>query len=118
MWIFDQETLAFLEVNDAALRNYGYSRDEFLAMNIAELRAPDEVPAMIEYMHKLVATGQMATTGLSGVWRHRKKDGALIDVEIKWNPVSFKGRAAWRTSRQHARVTMGQPSWSAGPVNP
>ena len=94
MWIFDQETLAFLEVNDAALRNYGYSRDEFLAMNIAELRAPDEVPAMIEYMHKLVATGLIATTGLSGVWRHRKKDGALIDVEIKWNPVSFKGRAA------------------------
>jgi PAS domain S-box-containing protein len=94
MWIFDQETLAFLEVNDAALRNYGYSRGEFLAMNIAQLRAPDEVPAMIEYMHKLVATGRMATTGLTGVWQHRKKNGGLVDVEIKWNPVSFKGRAA------------------------
>jgi PAS domain S-box-containing protein len=94
MWIFDQETLAFLEVNDAALRNYGYSRHEFLAMNIAELRAPEEVPAMIEYLHKLTATGQIATTGLAGVWRHRKKNGALVDVEIKWNPVSFKGRAA------------------------
>jgi PAS domain S-box-containing protein len=94
MWIFDQETLAFLEVNDAAMRNYGYSRDEFLAMKIADIRAPDEVPAMIEYLHKLVATRQIATTGLSGVWRHKKKDGALVDVEIRWNPVSFKGRAA------------------------
>lgn len=94
MWIFDQETLAFLEANDAALRHYGYSRNEFLAMNIAELRPADEVPAMIEYLHKLVATGQIATSGLAGVWRHRRKDGSLIDVEIKWNPVSFKGRAA------------------------
>jgi PAS domain S-box-containing protein len=94
MWVFDQETLAFLEVNDAALRHYGYSRDEFLAMNIAEVRPPEEVPAMIEYLHKLIATGRIATTGLAGVWRHRKKDGTLIDVEIKWNPVSFKGRAA------------------------
>src|SRR5882724_11035448 len=65
MWIFDQETLAFLEVNDAALRNYGYSRDEFLAMNIAEMRSPEEVPAMIEYLHKLVATGRIATSGLA-----------------------------------------------------
>ena len=94
MWIFDQETLAFLEVNDAALRHYGFSRDEFLAMNIAEIRPPDEVPAMIEYLHKLVASGRIATTGLAGVWQHRRKDGTLIDVEIKWNPVSFKGRAA------------------------
>jgi PAS domain S-box-containing protein len=94
MWIFDQETLAFLEVNDAALRNYGYSREEFLAMNIAELRSPEDVPAMIEYLHKLIAAGRMATTGLAGVWQHRKKDGTFIDVEIKWNPVSFKGRAA------------------------
>src|SRR6267142_2111674 len=63
-------------------------------MNIAEMRSPEEVPAMIEYLHKLVATGRIATSGLAGVWRHRKKDGSLLDVEIKWNPVSFKGRAA------------------------
>src|ERR1051326_4689385 len=94
MWVFDQETLAFLEVNDAAVRQYGYSRDEFLAMKIAELRPPEEVPAMIEYLHKLVARGRLAKIGLAGVWRHRKKNGGLIDVEIRWNPVLFKGRAA------------------------
>jgi len=94
MWVFDQETLAFLEVNDAALRHYGYSRDEFLAMNIAQMRPPEAVPAMIEYLHRLIATGRIATAGLAGVWRHLKKDGTLIDVEIKWNPVLFKGRSA------------------------
>lgn len=94
MWVFDQETLAFLEANDAAVRQYGYSRGEFLAMNIAELRPPDEVPAMSEYLHNLIASDRISTTGLAGVWRHRKKDGGLIDVEIRWNPVLFKGRAA------------------------
>jgi two-component system cell cycle sensor histidine kinase/response regulator CckA len=94
MWIFDQETLAFLEVNDAAVQHYGFSRAEFLRMTITQIRPEQEVPAMIEYVHTLLAAGSPARMGLAGVWKHRKKTGALIDVEIKWSPISFRGRAA------------------------
>ena len=94
MWVFDHETLAFLEVNNAALEHYGYTREEFLAMTLADIRAPEDVPAMIEYLHQLLADAKPAGPGWAGVWRHRKKDGSLIDVEIRWSPISFKGRPA------------------------
>ena len=94
MWVFDQETLAFLEVNDAAVQHYGYSREEFLGMTVKDLRPAGEVPAMLEYVHKLVAEETPSKLGLAGVWKQRKKDGSLIDVEIKWSTISFKGRPA------------------------
>jgi two-component system, cell cycle sensor histidine kinase and response regulator CckA len=94
MWVFDHETLAFLEVNNAALEHYGYTREEFLAMTLADIRAPKEVPAMIEYLHQLLAAPKPPRPGWAGVWRHRKKDGMLIDVEIRWSPISFRGRPA------------------------
>ena len=94
MWVFDNETLAFLEVNNAALEQYGYTREEFLAMKLADIRAPEEVPALIEYLHQLLADARPARPSWAGVWQHRKKDGSLIDVEIRWSPISFKGRPA------------------------
>lgn len=48
MWVYDVETLAFLAVNQAAVRHYGYPRGEFLAMTIAEIRPPEDVPAVID----------------------------------------------------------------------
>ncbi len=94
MWVFDQETLAFLEVNDAAVQHYGYSREEFLKMNIRDLRATEDDPALMEYLHKLLTESRQSEMGLGGVWRHRKKDGTPIDVEIKWTLIPFKGRKA------------------------
>ncbi len=94
MWVFDHETLKFLEVNDAAVQHYGYTREEFLNMTIEAVRAPEEVPAMVEYLHKLVDGSNSARLGLAGVWRHRKKDGTFMDVEVKWSPITFKGRNA------------------------
>ena len=94
MWVFDHETLAFLEVNDAALAHYGYSRQEFLGMTVKDIAPAEEGPAMIEYLHKLLGAETAVSLDLAGVWRHRKKDGTLMDVEIKWSPISFKGRAA------------------------
>jgi PAS domain S-box-containing protein len=94
MWVFDHETLAFLEVNDAAVQHYGYSREEFLKMTVADIRPAEEVPAMLEYLHELVTADTSTRLGLAGVWRHKKKDGTLIDVEIKWSPISFTGRSA------------------------
>ena len=75
MWVFEHETLAFLEVNDAALQHYGYSRDEFLSMTVKDIGSAEDGPAMIEYLHKLLGTSTPASLDLAGIWRHRKKDG-------------------------------------------
>src|SRR5205823_9462452 len=47
MWVYDAETLEFLNVNDAAIRHYGYTREEFLSMTIREIRPPEDVAAML-----------------------------------------------------------------------
>ena len=93
MWVFDQESLEFLEVNDAAVQHFGYSRDEFLAMRLPDLRPPEDVPALMEYLHTLLPAGTPTTLGMAGIWPHRRKDGSHIEVEIKWSPISFKGRS-------------------------
>jgi PAS domain S-box-containing protein len=93
MLVFDHETLAFLEVNEAAVQRYGYSREEFLGMTLADIRPPD-VPTMIEYVHKFVVEDAPSGVGFAGVWQHRRKDGSFMDVEIKWCPISFGGRKA------------------------
>jgi PAS domain S-box-containing protein len=94
MWVFDHETLAFLEVNEAAIEHYGYTREEFLGMTLRDIRPTEDVPAMIEYLHKLLTSECSPQPGLVGVWRHRKKDGTPMDVEIKLSPISFQGRLA------------------------
>ncbi|HEV7684382.1 MAG TPA: response regulator [Pyrinomonadaceae bacterium] len=89
MWVYDLETLSFLEVNDAAVLRYGYSRDEFLSMTIKDIRPPEDVPA-------LLASVSQVSGGLNeaGVWKHRKKDGQDIDVEITSHELLFAGRRA------------------------
>ena len=89
MWVFDRESLRFLAVNEAAIRHYGYSREEFLSMTIAEIRPEEDVPKLLESASRQV-------TGLSetALWRHRKKDGTAIQVEITSHPISLDGRDA------------------------
>ncbi|WP_298434269.1 ATP-binding protein [Geobacter sp.] len=89
MWVFDLETFAFLEVNDAAVAHYGYSREEFLAMTIRDIRPPEDLPALVETV-KRVSSGPDRV----GVWRHRKKDGTIIYVEIASHTMTFAGRSA------------------------
>ena len=89
MWVYDLETLAFLAVNEAAIRHYGYSRDEFLAMTIPDIRPAEDVPALLENVARV-------TEGLdpAGQWRHRRKDGSLVAVEITSHTLTFAGRPA------------------------
>ncbi len=94
MWVFDHESLAFLEVNDAAVQHYGYSREEFSSMTLKDLGGSDETPALMEYLRELAAAEHPGRLALEGVWSHRKKDGTLIEVEVKLSPICFKGRAA------------------------
>ncbi len=89
MWVFDRETLAFLAVNQAAVDHYGWSREEFLAMTAADIRPPEEVPALLEVMRRLADAPLRP-----GVFRHCTKGGALIDVETLGNPLTFYGRPA------------------------
>ena len=88
MWVFDEETLRFLAVNDAALRHYGYTREEFLAMTVPDIRPPEDrerVPAVI-------ASQSGSVESHVGAFRHQKKDGTLIDVEIIVSSIAFNGR--------------------------
>src|SRR6266481_5638234 len=89
MWVYDTETLAFLAVNDAAIDKYGYTRDEFLRMTIKDLRPPEDLSSLFENLSKVQQTLEYA-----GIWRHRKKDGRIIDVEITSHQLPFAGRPA------------------------
>jgi PAS domain S-box-containing protein len=94
MWVFEHETLRLLEVNDAALQHYGYAREEFLRMTVKDIQPADEAPALMQYLQQLQETTTPPRSGLAGVWRYCKKDGTPMDLEIKWSPICFKGRAA------------------------
>lgn len=89
VWVYDSKTLAILDVNPSAVRNYGYSHQEFLSLTIKDIRPPEDVPALLES-----AANAPPDTEASGVWQHRKKDGTLIDVEITSHPLVYAGRDA------------------------
>jgi PAS domain S-box-containing protein len=88
MLVYDIETLAFLDVNDAAVDRYGYSREEFLAMTIRDIRPAEEIPRLME------SAASFETIDRSSGWIHRTKDGRLLDVEISSHTVTFGDRAA------------------------
>jgi PAS domain S-box-containing protein len=94
MWFMDEVTLTFLEVNEAAVRHYGYTRDEFSRMTIQDLRLPDEAPLMLAHGQRSPTPRGHERVGSPGVWRHRTRDGTVIDVDIAWSAVVFRGRKA------------------------
>lgn len=89
MWIYDLETLRFLTVNDSAVLKYGYTRDEFLAMTIADIR-PKEDRTALEKNVAAVTEGRSA----SGVWRHCLKSGKVVHVDITGHTLTHEGRRA------------------------
>ena len=88
-WVYDRESLRFLAVNTAAVRTYGYSEDEFLSMTIKDIRPPEDITALMKDVSE-VHNGSAST----GIWRHLRKDGSLIEVEITSYALSFEGRPA------------------------
>lgn len=77
-WIYNYETLRFIDVNEAAVKHYGYSVEEFLAMTIKDIRPQEDVEALLEDITKIPHD---YTGSRSGNWRHIKKDGEIIIVE-------------------------------------
>ena len=98
-WVFDLGSLRFVEVNDAAVRRYGYSREDFLAMTIKDINAMGEEPAEPAMLH----------LEQSGPRRHRTKDGTVIEVQILTQDVYFG---------QRSRYVMAQTVAAKPPINP
>ena len=90
MWVFDRETLVFLDVNDAAVQTYGYSREEFLHMRIVDIRPPEDVPELLRETKSPRPKGP--STG--DCWRHWNKKREIFSVAITSWELTFRGRPA------------------------
>lgn len=91
MWVFEVATLRFLDVNDAAVEHYGYSREEFLGMTILEIRPASEIHVVDKIISKPHNVNRFIK---KGVFLHKKKNGDLIQVDIQSNAVDYKGKAS------------------------
>jgi PAS domain S-box-containing protein len=89
MWVYDEDTLRFLAVNDSAVHQYGYSVREFLQMTLEDIRPQEDVDLFRSHLGQVEPENEH-----SSGWRHRRKNGAVIFVEIVSHSVEFAGRRA------------------------
>lgn len=89
MWLCDVETLMFMAVNKKAVEMYGYSNEEFQRMRTIEIRPAEELEGFQRYLGE-----RDDKTNPMKEWRHRKKDGTVIDVEVTSHLVEWCGRKA------------------------
>jgi PAS domain S-box-containing protein len=90
MWIFERETSIILDVNDVAVQQYGYSRQEFLNMTILDLRPAEDITEMLRQTGAPRAQGQITAEK----WRHKAKNGTVFPVVITSWELTFRGRQA------------------------
>jgi two-component system, chemotaxis family, CheB/CheR fusion protein len=88
LWIYDVDTLRFIEVNEAAVAHYGYTREEFMLMTLHDIRPPEE----IEKLNASQNEDDDYVPGNKGYWIHQKKNGEVIHVEITAHFIDFEGR--------------------------
>ena len=86
-WLYDLESLRFLRVNQAAVGQYGYSKEEFERMTILEIRPAGEREKALEYIKKMEAAAQE-----HGFWLHQGKDGKTFEVELISHEMVHAGR--------------------------
>lgn len=89
MWVYDLETLRFLEVNEAALALYGYSRDQWLAMTIVDIRPAEDVPRLLDNLQQPRSPCERSAT-----WRHQRRNGTIMAVRFASHTLRFEGREA------------------------
>lgn len=87
MWIYDLENLAFLEVNGSAILHYGYSKNEFLNMTLKDIRPKEDVNALLENV-----ANTSKEINRAGIWRHKKKNGEIIFVEIISHLIKYEDK--------------------------
>jgi PAS domain S-box-containing protein len=88
MWIYDPVSLKFPSVNDAAVEAYGYSAQEFLSMTIKDIKPADDHEELLQIVKRTDSFKR------SGVWRHLKKDGSMIFVDISCHKIKILGKDA------------------------
>lgn len=106
MWVYNVDSLAFMEVNDAAVRHYGYSREEYLTMTLRDICPAEDLPA-----GPAGRPGSACTSGQMELWRHRLKNGSTILAEVLSQPLEAAG-ATLRVMTAHD-VTRQQAAQAA-----
>jgi len=91
MWVYDYDTYQFLDVNEAAISHYGYSKDEFLKMTIFHLRIEEDIPELKRILQAAIDQNE---NHIKGIFQHLKKDGTLITVQIQSKNIDFNNRKA------------------------
>ncbi len=89
MFVYDEETYQFLAVNESAVKHYGYTKDEFLKMTIMDIRPNVDVPLLVDLFKY-----QGNKMNHFGVWRHIRKNGVIINVDVTTHRIAFNGRPA------------------------
>jgi PAS domain S-box-containing protein len=90
-WIYDEETLRFLEVNEAAVRMYGYTEEEFRKLTLADIRPREDLDRLMFHIGEV--RGNLRHYQ-GDQWRHVRKGGEVIDVEVSAHAVDLDGRPA------------------------
>ncbi|TAH08211.1 MAG: PAS domain S-box protein [Sphingobacteriia bacterium] len=89
MWVFELETLKFKQVNESAIKHYGYTEEEFLSMTILDLRPKSEITTFLEAFNKMDT--QLGAIS-SGKFKHKKKDGTIINMDTRGYVLEFEGK--------------------------
>lgn len=86
IWVYNENTLRFVAVNEAATRTYGYTREEFFSMTVNDLRPGEDIPAL------LIKAADPNELVISSPWRHQTRDKRIIYVELSSHPIVFDGK--------------------------
>jgi len=89
MWVYEIETLRFLDVNQAAVSHYGYSKKEFLSMDLTAIRSKEEVPSLLDAVECM--KGESGTIH-HGIFKHKKKNGDSIYVDMRSNVITYNDK--------------------------
>jgi PAS domain S-box-containing protein len=90
MWMVTVPGLNFIDVNESAIKQYGYTREEFLKMNTRDMRPAEDVANFLKEVEKM-KPDEINTRA----WRHKKKDGTVINVETYSHQIVYEGKRAW-----------------------
>src|SRR5688572_30355584 len=85
MWMIAKSMLKIIAVNEAAINHYGYTREEFLKLSSTDLRPKEEVKKYLDFI-----STETNSSGERGVWKHKKKDGTIIMVDIIAHDVVYE----------------------------
>lgn len=92
MWIYELETLTFLAVNREAISSYGYSEAEFLNMTLMDIRPEEDIPLLEQAISE--TRDRTNAVNKDRLFRHQKKDGSILYVQINSNLINYQGKEA------------------------